>query len=91
MFLIILDCGNTLIDGAVQAPDADCNMGCSGNAASVTLRNVETITDLVYRQACGGPNRLSVYSTLTNVTSLPDPTTLTTGLATNWVYSGCLQ
>ena len=33
--LTYVDCGNELANGAVIAPQTDCNMGCSGNAASV--------------------------------------------------------
>ncbi|KAK1231928.1 hypothetical protein PQX77_004947 [Marasmius sp. AFHP31] len=39
-------CGNRLVNGAVTAPEAQCNMGCAGNST----------------QACGGPARVSVYS-----------------------------
>ncbi|CAO1628788.1 unnamed protein product [Sympodiomycopsis kandeliae] len=41
-------CGSQLGTGQSIAPSSDCNMACSGNST----------------QACGGPNRLSVYSTL---------------------------
>ena len=41
------DCGNTLKTGGVAANEADCNTPCSGNN----------------QQACGGPNRLTLYST----------------------------
>ncbi|KAG6836636.1 hypothetical protein H0H93_005663 [Arthromyces matolae] len=41
-------------------------------------------------QACGGPNRVSVYST-SKVTILPVPTALRTGLPTLWQYKGCLR
>ncbi|EKM51419.1 uncharacterized protein PHACADRAFT_263533 [Phanerochaete carnosa HHB-10118-sp] len=67
-------CGNELINGAVTAPDSDCNMACGGSAT----------------EACGGPNRLSVYSTGT-ITTLPVPTTQTTGLPGNWQYVGCIE
>ena len=30
-----LDCGNTLVGGAVTTTDADCNMGCAGNTTYV--------------------------------------------------------
>ena len=39
-------CGDVLQAGSVAAPEADCNMACSGDATTM----------------CGGPNRLSVYS-----------------------------
>lgn len=67
-------CGNTLVNGAVIAPDAQCNMACSGNAT----------------QACGGPNRLSVYTSTGNVTALPVPAPQTTNLPGQWQYRGCL-
>ncbi|KAG6890187.1 hypothetical protein C0995_010892 [Termitomyces sp. Mi166 len=68
-------CGNTLVEGAVLAADSTCNMGCAGNTT----------------QACGGPNRVSVYSSTGNVTILPVPTPLQTGLPANWQYKGCLR
>ncbi|KAF8621390.1 hypothetical protein AX15_007844 [Amanita polypyramis BW_CC] len=67
-------CGNELVDGAVKGAEADCNMGCAGKAT----------------EACGGPNRLSIYSSNGNVTALPVPTILKTGLPGQWSYSGCL-
>ncbi|KAG6895209.1 hypothetical protein C0992_002565 [Termitomyces sp. T32_za158] len=45
----------------------------------------------VFSQACGGPNRVSVYSSTGNVTILPVPTPLQTGLPANWQYKGCLR
>ncbi|KAG5352852.1 hypothetical protein C0989_012606 [Termitomyces sp. Mn162] len=44
-----------------------------------------------YVQACGGPNRVSVYTSTGNVTVLPVPSPLQTGLPTNWKYKGCLR
>ncbi|KIK65233.1 hypothetical protein GYMLUDRAFT_39597 [Collybiopsis luxurians FD-317 M1] len=66
-------CGDRLVNGAVTTTDATCSMGCAGNAT----------------EACGGPNLLSVYSTLTNVTALPVPTVQKTNLTGNWTYAGC--
>lgn len=40
-------CGNTLAPGGVPADEASCNTPCTGNN----------------EQACGGPNRLTLYST----------------------------
>ncbi|KAF8908562.1 copper radical oxidase with WSC domains [Gymnopilus junonius] len=69
-------CGNTLIDGAELASDpTSCNMGCAGNAT----------------QACGGPNRLSVYAASKTIVALPVPTIQKTGLPGNWNYAGCLR
>ncbi|KAK7696501.1 hypothetical protein QCA50_001159 [Cerrena zonata] len=68
-------CGNTLINGATLGQEADCNMGCGGNAT----------------EACGGPNRLSVYTATGNVTALPVPVTQNTSLPDGWSYQGCLQ
>ncbi|KAF8129080.1 copper radical oxidase-like protein [Boletus edulis] len=67
-------CGNELVDGAVKAPDSDCNMACGGNSA----------------EACGGPNRLSVYTSTGTVTALPVPTIQNTNLPGSWQYKGCL-
>ncbi|THG96101.1 hypothetical protein EW026_g5677 [Hermanssonia centrifuga] len=68
-------CGNEMIDGAVLSNDTDCNMGCAGNAT----------------EACGGPNRLSIYTSTVNVTALPVPSILNTSLPGNWSYQGCLK
>uniref|UniRef100_A0A8H7XRB3 WSC domain-containing protein n=1 Tax=Psilocybe cubensis TaxID=181762 RepID=A0A8H7XRB3_PSICU len=69
-------CGNTLVDGAVIASDpTTCNMGCAGNAT----------------QACGGPNRLSVYTSNKPLVALPVPSAMTTNLPGNWTYKGCLR
>ncbi|KAH8988288.1 copper radical oxidase [Lactarius hatsudake] len=67
-------CGNNLVQGAVTSPNADCNMGCGGNTT----------------EACGGPNRLSVYTSTGGVTAFPVPVPQTTGLPGNWQYSRCL-
>ncbi|KIP01605.1 hypothetical protein PHLGIDRAFT_123209, partial [Phlebiopsis gigantea 11061_1 CR5-6] len=67
-------CGKELINGAVTAPVSDCNMACGGSAT----------------EACGGPNRLSVYSN-GPITVLPIPTVQTTGLPGQWQYAGCLE
>ncbi|KAH7925711.1 copper radical oxidase-like protein [Leucogyrophana mollusca] len=67
-------CGNYVINGAAEAPESDCNMACGGNAA----------------EACGGPNRLSVYTSTGNITVLPIPTTQNTSLPGEWAYKGCL-
>ncbi|TCD64794.1 hypothetical protein EIP91_003605 [Steccherinum ochraceum] len=70
-------CGNTLVNGATLGAEADCNMGCGGNAT----------------EACGGPNRLSVYSAQPNATvpSLPVPIPKNTSLPSGWNYAGCIQ
>ena len=41
-------------------------------------------------EACGGPNRLSVYTATGTVTALQLPTVQTTNLPGNWQYSECL-
>ena len=41
-------CGDRLTDGGVKAADLYCNSACGGNAT----------------QACGGPNRLTLYRTV---------------------------
>ncbi|KAF9049496.1 copper radical oxidase with WSC domains [Hymenopellis radicata] len=70
-----VNCGNRLINGAEPAIENTCNMGCGGNST----------------EACGGPNRLSVYSSSKNITVLPVPTVLndTNILPKNWTYAGC--
>lgn len=68
-------CSNTLVNGAVTADETTCNMGCGGNAT----------------EACGGPNRLSVYTSTGNVTALPVPTILNSSLPGLWQYQGCLR
>ncbi|KAH7886764.1 copper radical oxidase-like protein [Phlebopus sp. FC_14] len=67
-------CGDYLINGATLASESDCNMACGGNAT----------------EACGGPNRISVYTSASNVTVLPVPTTQKTSLSGQWQYQGCL-
>ncbi|KAJ2932171.1 hypothetical protein H1R20_g4934, partial [Candolleomyces eurysporus] len=67
-------CGNTLVRGAVPAEESTCNMGCAGNNA----------------QACGGPARLSVYTSTGEVVALPVPVAQTTELPGQWEYAGCL-
>ncbi|KAG2002470.1 hypothetical protein CC2G_004661 [Coprinopsis cinerea AmutBmut pab1-1] len=67
-------CGNTLVNGAEQVADGQCSMECGGDS----------------EQACGGPSRLSVYTSTGNVEALPVPTTQTDNLPGNWEYRGCL-
>ncbi|KAJ7583869.1 hypothetical protein C8J56DRAFT_1054387 [Mycena floridula] len=66
-------CGNRLINGAALANPTSCNMGCAGAST----------------EACGGPGRLSVYSTTSDFPVLPVPTPLTTNLPGDWTYKGC--
>ncbi|KAK7452115.1 hypothetical protein VKT23_012220 [Stygiomarasmius scandens] len=67
-------CGNRFVDGATKAStDSDCNMACAGNSG----------------EPCGGPNRLSVYSSLSSIPSLPVPVVQNTSLPGNWQYAGC--
>ena len=42
-----------------------------------------------YSEQCGGPNRLSVYTSTGSVTVIPVPTVQTTNLPGNWQYSQC--
>ncbi|KAI0287168.1 copper radical oxidase [Russula brevipes] len=72
-------CGNNLVQGAVVAPESECNMGCGG---------LTTVTNS--SEACGGPNRVSVYSSTNSVTALAVPIVQTTNLPGNWTYSHCL-
>ena len=41
-------------------------------------------------EACGGPNRASVYSSVP-VVILPVPVAMTTNLPGSWTYAGCLR
>ncbi|KAG6856106.1 hypothetical protein H0H87_007358 [Tephrocybe sp. NHM501043] len=68
-------CGNNLIAGAVLGAESTCNQPCGGNAT----------------QACGGGNRLSVYTSTGTVKALPVPVPLKTGLPSLWQYKGCLR
>jgi hypothetical protein len=43
-----------------------------------------------YSEACGGANRVSVYSSVP-VVSLPVPVAMTTDLPGSWTYAGCLR
>ncbi|KLO11660.1 galactose oxidase [Schizopora paradoxa] len=69
-------CDNNVINGGdlATAGDSDCSMGCGGNLT----------------EACGGPNRMSIYSSTKNVTLLPVPVTQTTDLPGKWQYVGCI-
>ncbi|KAF9220620.1 copper radical oxidase-like protein [Gyrodon lividus] len=67
-------CGDYLMNGAAQALASDCNMACGGSTT----------------EACGGPNRLSVYTSTGSVEVLPVPTVQNTSLPGQWQYQGCL-
>ncbi|KIY43224.1 copper radical oxidase [Fistulina hepatica ATCC 64428] len=69
------DCGNYLVDAAAMTTDSTCDMACGGNAT----------------EACGGPDRISVYTATGNVTIYPVPTAQNTSLPGEWVYQGCLR
>jgi hypothetical protein len=58
---------------AVAAADTECGMACAADNA----------------HACGGANRVSVYTSSTTVTAYPVPTPKTTGLTGQYVYQGC--
>jgi len=84
-------CGNGLVNGATTAPEADCNMGCSGKTTCVVFIPFDPpLPDFLFSEACGGPNRLSVYSN-GPITPLPVPGPRTTGLPGQWEYKGCLR
>ena len=59
-------CSNVIGGGSIQTPAGDCNMGCSGNST----------------EACGGPNRLTVFE---NPALVPvhDPG------PNGWTFIGC--
>ncbi|KAJ6532912.1 galactose oxidase [Mycena vulgaris] len=67
-------CGNELIEGAIPAAESDCNMACGGNST----------------QACGAGDRLSLYSTTSNITILPVPVVQNSSIPGFWSYQGCL-
>jgi hypothetical protein len=62
-------CDNTLAAAAALQADTDCNMACSANST----------------EACGGPNRLSVYYANKAVPSGPAVAPAPSG----WVSFGC--
>ncbi|KAK7452112.1 hypothetical protein VKT23_012217 [Stygiomarasmius scandens] len=69
-------CGNRFVNGAAEAlADADCNDACAGNSG----------------EPCGGSNRLSVYSSLSSISSIPVPVVQNTSLPGNWQYMGCFS
>ena len=39
--LMGIDCGNELVNGAVLGAEADCSMGCAGNATLVFILPIE--------------------------------------------------
>jgi len=83
-------CGNSLVNGAAKGAEADCNMGCSGNPSYVENNVTCSLLICAISQACGGPNRVSVYSSGT-VTALAVPSAQTTNLPGQWTYKGCLR
>lgn len=50
-----------------------------------------SMSDFPHSEACGGPNRLSVYSSNGTVTALPVPVPLNTTLPGQWQYKGCFR
>jgi hypothetical protein len=79
-------CGNNLVQGAVVAPESECNMGCGGLTTSVSFFTFCTADSSVTNssEACGGPNRVSVYNSTSSVTALAVPIMQTTNLPGNW-------
>lgn len=57
----------------------------------ICLWHTSCDTRRLISEACGGPNRLSVYTSTGNVTALPVPTPQNTSLPDGWSYQGCLQ
>ena len=49
-----------------------------------------SLTPYLHSQACGGPNRVSVYSS-TPVVGLPVPVAQKKKLPGRWTYAGCLR
>ncbi|GFZ47912.1 hypothetical protein JCM24511_05659 [Saitozyma sp. JCM 24511] len=68
-------CGNAIVQGGkLASADTDCAMACGGNAT----------------EACGGPNRMSVYSSTANITMYGVPVTQTTNLPGSYQYNSCI-
>jgi len=65
-------------------------MGCSGSPSYVENDITCSLLIFAISQACGGPNRVSVYSS-GPVTALAIPTAQTTNLPGKWTYKGCLR
>jgi hypothetical protein len=59
-------------NGSLASLDSQCSMACSGNSS----------------QACGGPDRLSVWSSQTTLKVLKKPIAYPT--VGNWTYQGCV-
>ena len=76
----------------MSTTNADCDMGCAGNTTYVLSHNlfIWSIVSYLYSEACGGPNRVSVYSSVP-VVALPVPVAQKTNLPGNWTYAGCLR
>ncbi|KAN0063950.1 hypothetical protein ACQY0O_003556 [Thecaphora frezii] len=66
-------CGNGLFGGATLKPEGDCNMPCAGDQ----------------KQMCGGPNRLSLYSDVADLTKLVVSQPDTIYSAGVWNSLGC--
>ncbi|VDB83101.1 unnamed protein product [Peniophora sp. CBMAI 1063] len=67
-------CGQELINGAVVGTESSCSNACGGNST----------------EACGGPDRMSIYTSSKNLTALPVPVTQNTSLPGQFKYVGCL-
>lgn len=63
------------------------------NVSVFSQHNIYMLLFLVFfpSQACGGANRLSVYSTTETVQVLPVPVAQNTSLPGSWKYQGCLK
>jgi hypothetical protein len=84
-------CGNNLVNGATTTDEADCNMGCLGNNTFVwKIIRFISYFDTFASQACGGPNRVSVYSSAL-ITTFPVPSAHVSDLPGQWQYKGCLR
>ena len=51
---------------------------------------IDSLAESDSSEACGGPSRLSVYTSTGSVTAYPIPTVQTIDLPGNWQYSRCL-
>ena len=82
------------MNGAAIADEADCYIGCAGNTTFVlgAMHRIYNYlnSNILHSEACGGPNRLSVYSSAP-IMAFPVPIAYSTELPGLWQYKGCLR
>jgi WSC domain len=67
-------CDNYIRNSAALEPLSDCNAMCSGNTT----------------EQCGGPNRLTIFSSQIKLSIIPPPKINMAPGGGNWKYGGCL-